>query len=185
MDTEHIQDATMVLKQKGSKSASRQKHASLGHYANSKDLRKVQKEANSCNKYQNIQTIRRSPKIQQHHSATLKPPASNFEMKSFEFFENSSKRDSQCDPQFPTSYMSLQVENLKLEKQNLNLEKQLLEQELLMERREKQLLKNRLKRMKTHLINKPATQSKNHEESPRPNVEVREFKISPIKIRIP
>ena len=47
------------------------------------------------------------------------------------------------------NYMSLQLENFKLEKHNFNLEKQLLEQSLMMERREKQILKNKLKRIKT------------------------------------
>lgn len=50
----------------------------------------------------------------------------------------------------PLSYISLQLHNLELEKQNLSLEKKLLEQELMMERREKKLLKDKIKRIRTH-----------------------------------
>ena len=97
--------------------------------------------------------------------------------------------------------MSLQLENFKLEKQNFNLEKQLLEQELMMERREKQLLKNRLKRIKTQhqeqserttpnqpkAFNTPKThnQSNKLENNSTKQTKVSDFQISPIRIKIP
>lgn len=52
-------------------SAQRKKHSSLKNTSFSQDLKRNQQSANSCNKYHNLKTMRRSPKIQ-HHSAVLK-----------------------------------------------------------------------------------------------------------------
>jgi F0F1-type ATP synthase assembly protein I len=55
----------------------------------------------------------------------------------------------------------------------------------MMERREKQLLKNKLKRIKTHQTHEHSQKSKqdNHKQAQTPVVS--SFDISPIKIKIP